>query len=549
MPSDGMLERGRKAFGRQAWAEAHAELAGADELAPLAAEDLERAAVAAHLLGRDDDSARLWERAHVELRERGEAARAARCAFWLGFGLLYRGEMALAGGWMARAGRLLDDRHCDCVEQGFLLLPVALRRVVEGDFTGACDLFAEAAELGMRFADADLLTYALHGQGRALLRLGRTAEGAALLDEAMVAVAAGEVSPMVAGTVYCGVIEACQEVFDVRRAQEWTAALSEWCASQPDLVPYRGLCLVHRAEVMQLHGDWPEALDEARRACERLADPAGQPALGAAFYQQGELHRLRGKFDQAEQAFGQASRFGRTPQPGLALLRLAQDRVDAAAAAIRHAVDAAEERVLRAQLLTAHVEIMLAAGQVPAARESADELEGIAAELQAPLLAAIATHAAGAVALAEGDARAAGASLRRSCALWSQLRAPYEAARARVTLALARRELGDREGMRLELEAARQVFGELGAAPALARVDALLQRAAPEARGGLTARELEVLALVAKGSSNRAIAAQLVISEHTVARHVQHILAKLNVSSRTAAGAFAFEHDLVGPMR
>ena len=532
--------RGREHFGRRAWADAFAELTAADRAEALEPEDLERLAAAAYLAGRDEDSVAAWERAHHAHLSRGDIVRAARCAASLILVLLNGGELARAGGWCARARRLLDDVEQDCAEQGHLLVPAAFQSAVEGDWPSAHAIAGQAAEIGVRFGDVDLVTLARNLQGRALIAQGRIADGMTLLDEAMVAVLADDVSEIVAGSVYCSVIEACQQSFDLGRAREWTAALTHWCEAQPDLVPFSGHCLVHRAEIMQLHGAWPDAVDAAQLACERLR-PRAQPAIGGAIYQRAELHRLCGEFAQAEQAYRQASRWGREPQPGLARMRLMQGRVETAAAEIRRVVDGAEGRIARARLLPAHVEIMLAAGEALIARASAEELSTAAADLDAPLLRALATHAEGAV-LLEDDARAALPRLRGAWTAWQQLEVPYEAARARVLIALACRELGDTETAEMELDAAGWAFERLGAVPDLARAQAL---AAGKATGGLTERELEVLRLVATGKTNRSIAADLFLSEKTVARHVSNIFFKLGLSSRAAATAYAYEHDLV----
>jgi DNA-binding CsgD family transcriptional regulator len=342
------------------------------------------------------------------------------------------------------------------------------------------------------------------------------------------------------------VLSACRETFDIRRAHEWTSAFSQWCTAQPDLVPFRGYCLIRRAEILQLHGDWDEALDEVRKAAKRMDDPASKAELGAATYQEAEIHRLRGEFREAEERYREANQLGHQPQPGLAQLRLAQGQADTALAAIAGALESASARRNRPPLLFPAVEIMLAAEDHSSADRAAEELASIAEELGGPMLRAMSAHATGATRLAGGDAHQALASLRDAGSLWQELRAPYELARVRVLLAIACRELGDTDSAELELDAARQCFGELGAAPELERLEKLAGASQVERGGKLTARELEVLRRLAKGETNRAIAARLAISEKTVARHVSNIFTKLDLSSRAAATAYAYQHNLVG---
>ncbi len=541
----GFLEQAREAFQRRSWADAYDRLVTADREAPLAAVDLERLAVAAHLTGRVLESDGHWARAHQAFLAAGEAERGARCAIWLAIGLLERGDAAQGAGWLMRARRTLAEHGRECAELGYLMMPDALRQLGEGDFDASAAAFAEAASIGMRFNDRDLVALARHGQGRVLIRAGRSVEGVALLDEAMVAVTAGEVSPIVAGDVYCGVLSGCHELFDWRRAHEWTAALTRWCGEQRDLVPYRGQCLLRRAELMQLRGQWNDALAEARRACERLTDPPGQQGIGAAFYLMAELHRLRGESAEAEEAYRQASQHGRRPQPGLALLRLLQGDVTGALGAIRAAADEAREPRTRPRMLAALVEIALAAGDVEAARVAADGLASAAEELDAQYLRAVARQSAGAVLLADGRAADALAPLREAERLWRELDAPYEAARARVLAARACRDLGDESGAQLEIDAAIVALQAIGAAAELDRVGRLRREPDAPGRSPLTAREAEVLRLIAAGLTNRAIADRLGISEKTVARHISNLFVKLGLSSRSAATAYAFRHGLV----
>jgi DNA-binding CsgD family transcriptional regulator len=539
------LDQGRDAYRQRRWLDAYTALARADHVEQLPPEDLELLATSASLIGRMDEYLTLLERLHHVHLDAGEALRAARDAFWLGMNLAIRGDVGPAGGWFGRAQRLVEREGRDCVERGYLLVPLAFQRQAEGDYEGAFATAVDAAKVGERFADSDLFTVAVHFQGLIRIQQGRVEEGLRLLDESMVAVVAGELSPVLTGVVYCGVIAGCEAAFDPRRAREWTNALAQWCEQQPQLVAFTGRCLAHRAGIMQLHGKWDEALAEARLARERAEQAMNAAATGQAWYQQGELHRLRGEIPAAEAAYKEANRSGREPQPGLALLQLASGDPNGAAGAIARALGETAEPMKRAALLPAYAEIMLAADNVGEARKASNELAEIAATGERAMLRALSAYVQGAVALAEDDAAAALAALRRALRAWQELDAPYEIARVRVLVGLACRALGDESTATLELEAARDLFAELRAAPQVTRVDSLLTRAMAADNHGLSPRELEVLRLIAAGKSNREIAAALVVSEHTVARHVQNILAKLGVSSRTAAAAFAFEHELV----
>jgi DNA-binding CsgD family transcriptional regulator len=405
------------------------------------------------------------------------------------------------------------------------------------------------AIIGDRFKDPDLTALGRDFQGRAMIREGRLSEGLRCFDEAMVAVTSGELSPIVTGLVYCDAIAACQQTHALDRAREWTMALSGWCEAQPQLVPFAATCLVHRSEVMQLGGAWAEAFEEAQRASIRLSHARGGDA-GHAAYQEGEIHRLRGELAEAEQAYARASERGRDPHPGLALLRVAQGRIDAAAAASRRVLSETSDPLKRTRLLPAHVEIMLAASDFDEARRASSELNELAERFGMELLSAMAQHAKGAVALAEGDARGAVDPLRQARDAWQSAGAPYVSARIRLLMARAFQALGDTDGVALEVDAARKIFIQLGAAPDVAAIEAMTAPATANTRPtpphGLSARELEVLLLVASGKTNKAIADALFLSEKTVDRHVSNIFVKLDVPSRAAATAWAYQHRLVG---
>lgn len=530
-PSNPLL-LGRESLRARKWNTAFHLLSEADRETSLSPQDLELFALAAELGGHGAECSKLLVRAHQEYLTHQDARGAARCATWLVFRLSFAREYAQAAGWHARARRLLEDQP-DCVEQGFLLLPEGIRYAREGNAPPAIEIFQKTAAIGRRFGDRDLIAMSLNGHGRALIVLGDIEGGVALLDEAMVAVTAGEVSPLFAGTVYCSVIESCHDTLDLQRAHEWTSALTEWCESQPELLPFRGACLLHRAEVMQLRGQWEAALEEASRC---LAPPPQESLLGAAYYRAGELQRLRGEFQAAEDSYRKASEWSHSPQPGLALLRLAQGQTEAAFAAIRGAASESHRPTERALILAAMVEIARDSGDLEAARTAAGELAEIAKKHGARFLRALSDGATGSV-------ESAMPLLRESWKAWCELEVPYEAARVRVWIAFACREQNDQDTYRLELEAARKVFAELGAAPDLKRVDALLENR--EGRDSpLSAREVEVLKCIASGATNREIAATLGISEKTVARHVSNIFLKLDLPSRAAATAYAFRNGL-----
>ncbi len=540
--TDGQALRARDAYERRAWGESYRLFEAADRDAPLDPDDLERLATAAYLVGREAESEAVRARAHQTFLDRGNREGAARSASRLGFGILQRGAIAPASGWFARAERILDEAQLDCAVRGYLLIPAAIQSIVQGNAAAGDATFTRAAEIARRFGDRELASLACSGRGRALIRLGRVAEGVALLDEAMVAVIAGDVTPILAGDIFCTVLEGCQETFDLRRAYEWSMSLAHWCAAQPDLVRYRGECLLYRAEVMQLRGKWSDAFEDAQRACELLAS---RPAAGAAFYRLGEIHRLRGDFAEAEASYARANERGRKPQPGLSLLRFAQGQTGTAVAAIRGVLLDTRVPGARATALAAAVDILLAADDLEHARAAAVELVEIGQNIGTPLLHAASAHATGAIRLAEGEIAAASTSLRDAWEIWRDLEMPYEQAQTCLLMAAVCERRGDRDGHRLELDAARALFTQVDAEPCLARITQLLEGNARQPAGPLSEREAQVLRLIAAGKTNRDIAEALFISEKTVARHVSNIFDKVGVSSRSAATAWAYQHNLV----
>jgi DNA-binding NarL/FixJ family response regulator len=503
----------------------------------------ERVAIRAYLLGADDDCVRPWEAAQRSARAAGDPAESARYAFWLGFVLLLRGQTAPASGWLARADALIAQAGSECPASGYVLIPRVLAALDAGDVQHALDLSVRAIEIGNRCHDADLVAFGTLCHGQALIAGGERATGVARLDDVMVSVTAGDLGPITTGIVYCAVISECMDLVDLRRAAQWTEALAGWCDAQPGLVPFRGQCLVHRSQLQQAEGDWSAATASAQSACRHLAEPP-HPALGLACYQDGELHRLRGEFEAAARSYRRASRHGHDPMPGSALLQLARGEPVPAAAAIQRALAEGSGSRSRPALLAAAVEIHCATDDFVSARAAADELAGIADQAHSQVFQAMAGQAAGSVLMAAGDAAAALVALRAAARTWQSLRMPYDAARTAVLMGLACAALGDSAGAEMEFGCAADTFTTLGAGPDLARVNGLRHGRT----GGpttLSDREREVLVHLAAGRTNREIAARLVVSPHTVARHVEHIYAKLGVTNRAAATAYAYQHHLL----
>ncbi len=533
------LVQGREAFGRRDWPTAFQRLQAAGELGP---EDTMDLATAAFLVGEVDAAVRAWQHTYQDQVRAGNGLRAVRCAFWIGLVLNLRDEHAVGGGWSARAQRILENEPEDIVERGYLLIHEFYSHLGRGDLLHAEQTAAQVVQVGRRFGDPDLIAHGLVSLGRVAIYLGRVREGLALLDEAIVGISAGEVSPVFAGLIYCIVIEGCQEVADFSRMSSWTHALTRWCEAQPGLAPFTGQCSLHRGQIFRLHGAFDDALTEFSEAQHRAETGFRQSgAAAAALRERGDLLRLRGRLADAESAYSRSVELGFEPQPGLAMCWLARGRTQAAVTAIRRLLSETHGPVERSRLLPSAVEIVLAAGDVDEARRHAEELTAIGSAFGFVAPEAAAAYATATVAFAAAEHTAALDAARMACQLWTGIAAPYEAARARVVLARVLQAIGDEESAKAELSTARNALVELGAVPAVREVDELLGRRLP---GGLTERELEVLRLVAEGRSNPDIARALVLSHKTVARHLSNIFTKLDVSSRTAAAAYAHEHGL-----
>jgi ATP/maltotriose-dependent transcriptional regulator MalT len=540
-----LLESARQAFAAYDWIEAYETFAAVSDRDVFQAGDLQAWAQSAWWLGRIEACLDAFEGAYHRFLDAEEPLHAAMSAFYLALHSSGRGDAAQGSGWMARARRLIADEP-ESAPYGYVLYLDTFSALGSGDLDEAMGRAREMEELGQRLGDQDLAALGVLGRGRALVKGGQVSEGMSLLDEAMLEAVSGRLDPAWAGAIYCHLMDVCHELADVRRAAEWTDATNRWCEAIPDTNLYPGICRVHRAQVMQIQGDWDLAESEASRACSDMLGVHVGTAAGGQ-YELGEIRRLRGDLAGAEAAFKQAHELGRDPQPGLALVRLAQGRVDIAVASIRAALGATTDHLARARICVAQVEIALAAGDLDTAQAATSELEHTAETYSSPGLQAAAKEARGAVLLAQGLAQEALVHLREACRRWQEIEAPYEAAKTRILLADTYLALEDDDAAIRELDAADAVFRRLGADGDVRRVAD--RRSGATLPAGLTARELEVLRLVSAGRSNREIAAELYLSERTVHRHVSNIFAKLDVSTRAAATAFAYERGLASQLR
>jgi ATP/maltotriose-dependent transcriptional regulator MalT len=526
------------------WAVALEHFDAAARSAELSGGDLYTWAESAWWVGDIDLAIEAWERSHDRHLAEGDGAGAAMAAMFVACHSLERGDTVTGSGWRQRTERLLEDLP-EGPPHGYPLYFRLFEALGKGDVDGAAAAAERMRTLGAEHGDPNLEALATLGEGRVLLKRGPVEAGMALLDEAMLAAVSGRLHPVWTGAIYCHLMDACHQLADVGRAGEWTQVAARWCDDLPDTTLYRGICRVHRAQVLRVQGSWREAESEASRACEDVGH-LHVSTVAEGHYEIGEVRRQRGDLEGAEKAYRRAHELGRDPQPGLALLRLAEGNAVAAAASVRAALDLeSHDRLVRARLLVAQAEIALARHDLSVARAAAQELTDTASEYRSPGLEAAALQAQGAVALHDGDASGAATTLRAACRRWQELEASHLAAATRVLLAGAYRQMGDEDAAQLELDAADTVFRRLGATPDVQRVTRL--RRTSTHPDGLTEREAEVLRHVARGCTNREIASMLFISERTVHRHVSNIFTKAGVDTRTSAAAYAFRHGLATP--
>lgn len=465
-----------------------------------------------------------------------EAAMAAWRAFyehWL------VGETVVGRSWLERCRALVADPKS--VAAGWLAIADADVAMSEGDLEEAIDRASKSVRIGEKTGDPDLLSMALQALGRAEIIDGRDAAGVGRLDRAMIMVIGNELAPLYTGWVYCNVIATCHSIADLRRANEWSEAALKWCDTLRDGRLYPGLCRVYAAELAALRGDWGDADQQARHACELLLAHDERYA-GAAHYTVGELARLRGRFDDAEEYYRRAHRLGYLPQPGLGLVRLARGEAGAAVGSLRSALDPGPGAPLpTAQLLAGLIEAAVAAGDADAMSLGLARVDELVSPDPGGAVAAIACSARAWAAASRGEVGRAIEGMRRALDEFHHLQMPYEAARERTRIGVVAERMGDDVTARLEFDAALDAFHRLGAEWDSSLVEERLGAASLP----LTDREIEVVRLVAGGLTNRQVASELFLSEHTVARHLGNIYTKLDIGSRAAATAWAYDHGLI----
>ena len=517
----------------------------ADDESGLEINDLEQLAWAAGISAQDREMLAALERVYAYHSANEDHEQSARAAFWCGLRNMQIGEVGLGAGWLQRAAKHAEQTAPDSVQRGYLLLTQVYMYREKGAYETAIEVADRAIAIGETGDEPDLIALAGSMKGGILFRLGRIDEGYVPIDEAMLLANSQRLSPVVSGVVYCEIVGSCCRVLEMVRAREWTAILTDWCRRNPQAKAFNGVCQVHRAEVLQLEGNWSEAFAEAERAGRGLSGTTEQTAMANAAYRRGEILRLRGEFEKSDAEYRLAGEIGIDPQPGMALLRLAQGRREEATAAIRRALETAGDIPRKTALLPAGIEIFIACGDLDSAERLCGETSDIAEIFGTEILARVADQGHGSLALALGEFGNSIAALTRAQRYWSEFGAPYVVARLRVDIARAYAELGDFESAEREFDAAKRTFQDLGAAPDLARIHEIRTGSKGTAADNLTARERHVLSMVADGSTNREIAEELRLSPKTVNRHVENIFGKLGVSSRAAAVAKALKTRLI----
>jgi ATP/maltotriose-dependent transcriptional regulator MalT len=540
---DSPLEEVRAALASHDWQQAY-DLAAAvsvGDQSVLEAERLDLLADAAWWLGRLDDCTRGRESAYRRYDDLRDTRRCGQSAVWLYEHHAFMGHAAIAAAWRRRARRALEDDD-DCEAHGALLLREAEVAHGQGRLDEALDLAERVVELARRLRSFDLEAEALQTAGRVLIDKGQRDEGLARLDEAMLFAVEGRLRPYSTGKVYCSMIGACEDVGDFDRAAEWTEATQRWAAEHPFAI-FPGICRVHHAIVLKRRGSLLEAEREAARACAEL-EHSRPVTSAAAWIEVGDICRRLGELERAEAAFAKAQEINASPCSALALLRLAQGRIDTASTMIKGCVERVSAPLARVNLLPAYVQVAVAAGDLDGAAAAVRELSDLLDRFDSPGGRATLAMAHGRVLLARCDPQGARVVLQDALALWQRLSVPYEAATTGTLLGQALRELGDPEAAAAAFRSAAVLFDQLGA-----RIDDEVPGQTPpgtrQRPAGLTDREVEVLQLVAAGLTNQEIAATLLLSVKTISRHLSNIFTKINVTSRAAATAYAFEHGLV----